>query len=60
MHGPLNKNRKALANAKTEISQRIALAQSLLQGKNIFQFLPFSDSAFEFEQLYQEIIRIRW
>jgi chromosome partitioning protein len=45
---------------KTEISQRIALAQSLLLGKNIFQFLPFSDSAYEFEQLYQEIIRIRW
>jgi chromosome partitioning protein len=45
---------------KTEISQRIALAQSLLLGKNIFQFLPFSDSSYEFEQLYQEITRIRW
>jgi len=45
---------------KTEISQRVALAQSLQAGKNIFQFLPFSDSAFEFEQLYEEISRIRW
>lgn len=45
---------------KTEITQRVSLAQALLAGKNIFQFAPASESAFEFETLYQEISRLRW
>lgn len=43
-----------------EITQRVALAQSLEMGKNIFQYAQFSESAFEFEELYQEISRMRW
>ncbi|MBN2466791.1 MAG: AAA family ATPase [Deltaproteobacteria bacterium] len=45
---------------KTEITQRVSLAQSLLAGKNIFQFAPHGYSAFEFESLFQEISRLRW
>jgi len=45
---------------KTEITQRIALAQAFMAGKNIFQFAPLSESAFEFENLYLEISRLRW
>jgi chromosome partitioning protein len=45
---------------KTEITQRVSLAKALLAGKNIFQFAPSSESAFEFEDLYAEISRLRW
>lgn len=45
---------------KTEVTQRVSLAQALMAGKNIFQFAPASESAFEFESLYQEISRMRW
>jgi len=45
---------------KTEISQRVSLAQAFMAGKNIFQFSPFSESAFEFENLYLEVSRLRW
>jgi len=45
---------------KTEISQRVSLAQAFMAGKNIFQFSPFSESAFEFESLYLEVSRLRW
>jgi len=45
---------------KTEISQRASLAQAFMAGKNIFQFSPFSESAFEFENLYLEVSRLRW
>ena len=45
---------------KTEISQRVSLAQAFMAGKNIFQFSPSSESAFEFENLYLEVSRLRW
>jgi chromosome partitioning protein len=45
---------------KTEISQRVSLAQAFMAGKNIFQFSAFSESAFEFENLYLEVSRLRW
>lgn len=45
---------------KTEITQRVSLAKALLAGKNIFQFASTSESAFEFEELYAEISRLRW
>jgi len=60
-----NSVRDALAQYKipvmrTEITQRISLAQALMAGKNIFQFAPSGESAFEFEDLYLEVSRLRW
>jgi len=49
-----------IAVFKTEITQRISLAQAFSAGKNIFQFAPSSESAFEFENLYLELSRLRW
>lgn len=45
---------------QTEITQRVSLAKALMAGKNIFQFAPQSESAFEFEELYAEVSRLRW
>ena len=45
---------------KTEITQRVSLQNSLMAGKNIFQFAPQGESAFEFESLYLEISKLRW
>jgi len=45
---------------ETEITQRVSLAKALMAGKNIFQFAPQSESAFEFEDLYAEVSRLRW
>jgi chromosome partitioning protein len=45
---------------KTEITQRASLQNALMAGKNIFQFAPQSDSAFEFDCLCLELSKLRW
>jgi len=45
---------------KNEITQKTSLAQALMAGKNIFQFDYYGDSAYEFDNLYREISRLRW
>lgn len=43
---------------KTEICQRIALAEAALTGKGITQYEPKSEAAREFETLTEEVLRI--
>lgn len=43
---------------KTEICQRIALAEAALTGKGITQYEPRSEAAREFEALTEEVLRI--